>query len=749
MSEYKSEVSTSESIEDNISSFANFIIKRRLPLVIDGLTPIHRRILWMAKTGTSKMKVVKLGGQVGAIHPHGDQSINDAIITMCQPFSNIIPLIFSDSGVGTYSGEPPSAARYVDVHSAEFARDVFFNNINLRTLVYVRCETDEGEEPLYFVPVIPYALMAGTFGIGIGYKTDISALDIHSLCQLTRKYVELRTSTSNWQSKLHTLVPYLVPDFPSYCTIRNRDELVSAYRKGEFDCKIVTDGTLKITPTTISIQSVAPGEDLMKIFLKLGNAQKEKDGFITKHFSSVDDHAGKTHGESIGNLVFTLRRGENPFDVLAELKKACGFSEAWKPCPLFMDKHDKMIKANPFDLLNIWYTERYSAILGELKIKQVNLVLEYRQLMAKIIVAGHSDKVYQIINSSKSDDEAILRLCKAFKDQALTVYQAQFLVSLQLGQLTREGKDKLVERSKKVSADIKELQQRFLKIPEQIIEEVKAIDAKYSPRFPRKCIIPSYKGYVRYKGTGYTQVEEMGEFDELIKAFGVDNVDIHLYTALNRTYVTNEYGIQEDMPVEHPKQFKATGVYRLNHKAKNTVVFRNNGIYALEGLAVRGSDDAEIIPVVNDFLVVHKKGTVERIPVTADIVRKGANVSRMAIQDVCFVDPLEVDDYVVIHCNTAEMNTIKIDRVRKAGKLTKIVVGTWKVIGIYDANRPIMFSVPDLVRSRCPVRHVYLPDVTKFVKPGNCLRLQLTRKLIGDQELVPYARRSEIWTPSK
>ena len=79
--------------------------------------------------------------------------------------------------------------------------------------------------------------------------------------------------------------------------------------------------------------------------------------------------------------------------------------------------------------------------------------------------------------------------------------------------------------------------------------------------------------------------------------------------------------------------------------------------------------------------------------------------------------------------------------------MSKIVVGNWKVVGIYRSDRPFIVSIPAEARSRCPVKHLYVDDITKWVKMDNTLQIQLNRKVVGKNEgtLQLYTRRGCLY----
>ena len=103
------------------------IVSRALPDVRDGLKPVHRRILYsMHENGYTHDKAYRksarvVGDVIGKYHPHGDQSIYDALVRMAQDFSMRLPLLDGQGNFGSVDGDPPAAMRYTEVRMGKSA----------------------------------------------------------------------------------------------------------------------------------------------------------------------------------------------------------------------------------------------------------------------------------------------------------------------------------------------------------------------------------------------------------------------------------------------------------------------------------------------------------------------------------------------------------------------------------------------------------------------------------------------------
>ena len=443
MSEYKDMMTGSEVVDDTISSYADYTIATKFPNVIDGIKPVSRRILYTLHEVTqrehkTKMKEATLAGRVMEYHPHGDASISGAISTMSQPFTHIVPLVFSDSNVGTYSGEAPAAPRYVDVCESEAAKSLFFTDINPAMFKLVMCEAESGTEPANFIPRLPTALLVPVFGIAIGYQTRTVACSVEDLCQLTKEYIRLRNSCPDWSDKTRSLIKYMLPDYPTSCLMRNSKQLLHDYRQGKFSSPILLDGTMRVCADRIIISTLPPDKTFKTTTSSIGREWRDSpSGWVHQTFAQTEDFTDQKQGEMYGDFNCVLRRGINPFDVLAQLKKKLQFTSSWSPDRRYVDEDGKMTVETPLTLLDKWYNVRYYAVLGDLKQTLNQMVNEQRKLLAQITVVDHTDEVVQIVKTSENDDETIRRLGKRFN---LTKFQARFIASLKLSRRNKQGK---------------------------------------------------------------------------------------------------------------------------------------------------------------------------------------------------------------------------------------------------------------------------------------------------------------------
>jgi DNA gyrase subunit A len=154
------------------------IVSRALPDARDGLKPVHRRILYsMHEQGhTPDKKHVKsarvVGDVIGKYHPHGDQSIYDALVRMAQDFSMRLPLIDGQGNFGSVDGDPPAAYRYTEARLTRSALAVLAD-IDEDTVDFQANYDGNEKEPVVLPARFPNLLVNGAGGIAVGMATNI------------------------------------------------------------------------------------------------------------------------------------------------------------------------------------------------------------------------------------------------------------------------------------------------------------------------------------------------------------------------------------------------------------------------------------------------------------------------------------------------------------------------------------------------------------------------------------------------
>src|SRR6059036_216427 len=154
------------------------ITARSLPDVRDGLKPVHRRLLWAMRllrldpAGAYKKSARVVGDVIGKYHPHGDQSVYDALVRMVQDFSMRVPLIDGQGNFGSVDGDPPAAYRYTEARLTRSALAVL-GDIDKDTVDFQPNYDSSEKEPSVLPAKFPNLLVNGAGGIAVGMATNI------------------------------------------------------------------------------------------------------------------------------------------------------------------------------------------------------------------------------------------------------------------------------------------------------------------------------------------------------------------------------------------------------------------------------------------------------------------------------------------------------------------------------------------------------------------------------------------------
>ncbi|HRE22141.1 MAG TPA: DNA topoisomerase 4 subunit A, partial [Rhabdaerophilum sp.] len=208
------------------------IVSRALPDVRDGLKPVHRRILFsMHENSYTPDKPYRksarvVGDVIGKYHPHGDQSIYDAMVRMAQDFSMSLMLIDGQGNFGSVDGDPPAAMRYTEARLSKEAMHLLAN-LDEDTVDFQPNYDGSEHEPTVMPARFPNLLVNGAGGIAVGMATNIPP---HNLGEIIDAALAVMNNPEIDVSELNEIVPG--PDFPTGGLILGRGGIRAAYTTG-------------------------------------------------------------------------------------------------------------------------------------------------------------------------------------------------------------------------------------------------------------------------------------------------------------------------------------------------------------------------------------------------------------------------------------------------------------------------------------------------------------------------------------
>ncbi|MGA2396781.1 MAG: DNA gyrase subunit A [Steroidobacteraceae bacterium] len=294
------------------------IVGRALPDVRDGLKPVHRRVLYaMRELGNDWNKAYKksarvVGDVIGKYHPHGDQSVYDAIVRMAQPFSMRYLLVDGQGNFGSVDGDPPAAMRYTEVRMSKLAGELLAD-IDKETVDFVPNYDESETEPAVLPARVPNLLINGSSGIAVGMATNIPP---HNLHEIVSACIALIDNPDITLAQLMQIVPG--PDFPTAGLINGAQEIVLAYKTGR--------GRLHVRART-HIENIGKGERQAIVITELPyQVNKAKlieriaDLVRDKLIEGISSDGLRDESDKDGmRVVIELKRGEVPEILLNNL----------------------------------------------------------------------------------------------------------------------------------------------------------------------------------------------------------------------------------------------------------------------------------------------------------------------------------------------------------------------------------------------------------------------------------------------
>jgi DNA gyrase subunit A len=475
------------------------IIGRALPSALDGLKPVHRRVLYTLnemglqhnKKYTKCAKVV--GQAMGVYHPHGDSAIYDTLVRMAQPFSLRYPLVDGQGNFGSVDGDPPAAMRYTECRMMRIAGEMMAD-IEMETVDFVPNYDESTVEPTVLPTRIPNLIVNGSSGIAVGMATNIPP---HNLTEVVNAAIELLQSPEAAHDREAALAIVLKhvqgPDFPTGGFLYGKSGIPQAYRtgRGRFLMRARTAlESLTKEKQAIIVTEIPYQVNKSKLIERIAELVTDK---IVDDISDVRDESDRDGMR----IVIELKRGAQPEIVLNQLYKNTQMQESFsmiflavlngQPRELGLDQAIRCFIDHRIDVV-----QRRTVFLLK-KAREREHVLEGYK-----IALDNLDTVIRLIRASGSRVEArenlyawskgkdiILNLDRErlpHEEKGLTLRQIDAILELQLYRLTQLSIDELLNELKQVRERIAEYEAILaseVKLRAVIVKELEEVRDKY------------------------------------------------------------------------------------------------------------------------------------------------------------------------------------------------------------------------------------------------------------------------------
>ena len=229
-----------KALSDRYLSYAlSTIMSRSLPDVRDGLKPVHRRLLYAMqllkldpKAGFKKCARV-VGDVIGKYHPHGDQSVYDALVRLAQDFSVRYPLIDGQGNFGNIDGDNAAAMRYTEARLTEVAK-ALMEGLDEDSVDFRTTYDGEEREPTVLPANFPNLLANGAQGIAVGMATSIPPHNVAEICDALIALIELRLGERSYMNTAQLVSRIPGPDFPTGgIIVETQENIIQAYETGK------------------------------------------------------------------------------------------------------------------------------------------------------------------------------------------------------------------------------------------------------------------------------------------------------------------------------------------------------------------------------------------------------------------------------------------------------------------------------------------------------------------------------------
>ena len=679
-----------EALEERYLAYAlSTIMHRALPDVRDGLKPVHRRLLHVMRLlrldpGAAFKKSAKIVGDVmGGYHPHGDQSIYDALVRLAQDFSSRYPLIDGQGNFGNVDGDSAAAYRYTEARMTEVAR-LLLENLDEDTVDFRANYDGTVQEPIVLPGAFPNLLANGATGIAVGMATSVPPHNAAELCDAALHLIKFPNAG------VEKLTQFVIgPDFPTGgIVIDDRASIVEAYKTGRGGFRVRARWTTEdlgrggwqivITEIPYLVQKsrlIAQCADLL----------------TAKKLPLLAD----IRDESAEDIRIVLEPKSRTVDPTLMMEQMFRNTELEARIPLNMNvlSGGKVpVVMSLADVLREWLQHRKTVLVRRTKFRLAEIARRLEILGGYLIAYLNLDEVIRII---REEDEPKPALMKRFK---LTDNQAEAILNMRLRALRkleemeiRTENGNLTKEQKGLNALLKSDDQQW----QQISEEIKAVKEKFSKKTPL--------------GKRRTDFAEAPEIDLDLEQSMIEKEPVTIVCSEKSWIRAMKGHIEDTSTLSYKDGDQAKFVFTAQSTDK-IILFSSSGkFFTLEAAKLPGGrGHGEPVRLMADLdstdsiveLFVHMPGT-KRLLASTDgdgfivledecvaTTRKGKqvlNVKAPSEAQVC-VSVGESDDYVATVGNNRKLVIFKLSELPEMSRGKGVRMQKFKDGGLSDAR---------------------------------------------------------------
>ena len=473
-------------LEERYLAYAlSTIMHRALPDVRDGLKPVHRRIMHAMRLlrlspDQSYAKCARIVGEVmGKFHPHGDQSIYDALVRLSQDFAVRYPVVDGQGNFGNIDGDNPAAMRYTEARMTDVAM-LLLEGITEDAVDFRPTYNEEDEEPIVLPGAFPNLLANGSSGIAVGMATSIPPHNVSELCAAALHLIKHSDATvEELMSKGEDEDPLKTkvrgPDFPTGgIMVETPDAILEAYKTGRGGFRLRARwqveeqgrGTWIIVITEIPYQ-----------VQKSRLIEKIAELLIAKKLPLLEDVRDEST-EDVRLVLEPKSRSVNPDILMESLFK---LTELETRFPLNMNVLSAGKVPNVLslrDVLKQWLEHRKDVLIRRSRHRLGEIERRLEILGGMLIAYLNIDEVIRII---REEDEPKQEMIRRFE---LTDNQAEAILNMRLRSLRKLEEFEIRKEFDGLTAEKHEIEQLLGSEPKQwqtISWQISEMQKKYAP----------------------------------------------------------------------------------------------------------------------------------------------------------------------------------------------------------------------------------------------------------------------------
>ena len=465
------------------------ITQRALPDVRDGLKPVHRRLIYamylldLSPKSSFKKSARVVGDVIGKFHPHGDQSVYDALVRLAQDFSTRYTLINGQGNFGNIDGDNAAAMRYTETKLTEVSqfllKDIEFDTVDFR-------KTYDGElsEPLVLPSAFPNLLANGSSGIAVGMATNIPPHNVEEIC------LALKHLNNNNNCSVKDLLKFIQgPDFPTGGILNlDKNEISKAYTSGKgffelrakYKVEELGKGQYQISITQIPYQV-----NKSKLIEKIA------DLIINKKNKLIDNVIDESD-ENIRIVIRPKNRNVDPLILMNSL-----YQQTELEVKFFLNLNVLNYKLEPRvmslkDVLVSFLKHRYEILQrrSKFELNKINLRLEI--LKGFIIVYKHLNNIIKIIRNSSNPKTELIKKYKFTENQVNAILDMKLRSLRKIEQKEIEDENSKLLKKKKFLINLLSSRSLQKKEVDNDLEDVISIFGNSSVYGDRKTVLQKF-----------------------------------------------------------------------------------------------------------------------------------------------------------------------------------------------------------------------------------------------------------------